>query len=215
MFSMKNAPHAISGHANPTRPNGVASAGRSPTSSRKAGAKSAFYHPDEQSLRQDNNIGHLIKNVYASINRMIDQGVAPIGLTAKQWKPLIMICHHDIDTPAELSRVTNVDTGAMTRVLDRLEAKGFISRHRCLEDRRVVKLALTDSGQQVIGGILGPVADTLNNHLAGFSKQETELLLDFLRRMIANGANPAACADPDAEHDPQIRPPRRPDSSKA
>ncbi|TAL91543.1 MAG: MarR family transcriptional regulator [Candidimonas sp.] len=201
---MNNAPRPLSSQATPSPSNEAASACDPFTAGHKAGAKSTFYRPDEQSLKQDSNVGHLIKNVYASINRMIDQGVAPIGLTSKQWKPLIMICHHDINTPAELSRVTNVDTGAMTRVLDRLEAKGFISRHRCLEDRRVVKLELTDSGQQVIGGILGPVADTLNTHLAGFSKQETELLLKFLQRMIANGANPAAhTASPPTENGSQ------------
>ncbi|MEO6985363.1 MAG: MarR family winged helix-turn-helix transcriptional regulator [Paralcaligenes sp.] len=204
---MKNASHTFSDKANLSSHRKTAASAGSPAPSPKAGAKSAFYRPDEKSLIQDNNLGHLIKTVYASINRMIDQGVAPIGLTAKQWKPLFMICHHEINTPAELSRATNVDTGAMTRVLDRLEAKGFIGRHRCLEDRRVVKLDLTDSGKQVVGGILGPVADTLNCHLAGFSKQETEQLLSFLQRMIDNGARSGACTQPPPGDSPQTTSP--------
>ncbi|GAB2905169.1 MarR family winged helix-turn-helix transcriptional regulator [Paralcaligenes ginsengisoli] len=174
-----------------------AARGAAPASAR-AHAQSTFYSPNEESLCETNNVGHLIKNVYASINRNIDLGVAPLGLTAMQWKPLVLICHRDIHTPAELSRVTNVDTGAMTRTLDRLEAKGFLTRHRCLEDRRVVNLELTESGTKVVKDILPAVAHTLNAHLAGFSEKETETLLKFLRRMIDNGACMDSSLDQDA-----------------
>lgn len=147
----------------------------------------SFYQPDASSLSQDNNVGQLLKRVSMSLTRMIDQAVSPLGLTAMQWKPLVLICHHNIDTPAELSRRIFVDSGAMTRTLDRLETKGFLTRHRCEQDRRVVKLELTDSGRQVVKQILPAVADSLNAHLTGFNPNETEQLLGFLRRMIANG----------------------------
>lgn len=158
-----------------------------------------FYHPDGYTLCQQDNIGYILKTVYASINRMIDQGVAPLGLTAMQWKPMVLISSRDIDTPAELARAINVDTGAMTRTLDRLEAKGFLTRHRSHTDRRVVKLALTASGRDVVAGILPAVAHTLNTHLRDFSRLEVDTLISLLRRMEANGActNP----QPEPEHD--------------
>lgn len=58
-----------------------------------------------------------------SLNRMLDLEMAPLGLTAMQWRPLAMIASGRADTPAELARLINVDTGAMTRTLDRLEAR--------------------------------------------------------------------------------------------
>ncbi|MEO6960183.1 MAG: MarR family transcriptional regulator [Burkholderiaceae bacterium] len=174
-------------------------------STRKTGAAGAigkpphFYRAEAYSLCQENNVGHLLKRTTASLTRMIDQGVVPLGLTAMQWKPLVMICHGNLDTPAELSRKAMIDTGAMTRTLDRLETKGFLTRHRCEEDRRVVKLELTDSGRQVADGILPIVANSVNTHLDGFSHDEVVLLLDFLHRMISNGANPD---DANARDDP-------------
>lgn len=158
-----------------------------------------FYHPDGYTLCQQDNIGYILKTVYASINRMIDQGVAPLGLTAMQWKPMVLISSRDIDTPAELARAVNVDTGAMTRTLDRLEAKGFLTRHRSQTDRRVVKLALTASGRDVVAGILPAVAHTLNTHLRDFSRPEVDTLISLLRRMEANGA--CANPQPEPEHD--------------
>ena len=158
-----------------------------------------FYRAEAYSLCQENNVGHLLKRTTASLTRMIDQGVVPLGLTAMQWKPLVMICHGNLNTPAELSRKTMIDTGAMTRTLDRLETKGFLTRHRCKEDRRVVKLELTDSGRRVADGILPIVANSVNTHLDGFSRDEVVLLLNFLHRMIANGASPD---DASARDDP-------------
>src|SRR5690606_11818171 len=99
----------------------------------KGDAQQPFYDASPLSLGPDNNIGILIKRVQASLSRMMDLHVSPLGLTAMQWRPLVMIHHLGINTPAELARHSHVDNGAMTRTLDRLEAKGFIVRNRCPE----------------------------------------------------------------------------------
>jgi DNA-binding MarR family transcriptional regulator len=153
--------------------------------------KQDYYSGTPESLSQPNNVGHLIKQVQSSLNRMIDQHVSPLGLTAMQWRPLVMIRYRDVNTPAELSRQTFVDTGAMTRTLDRLEAKQFITRQRCPDDRRVVRITLTDSGTQVAEQILPAVAASLNAHLQGFSEQEITTLIGFLDRMLSNGGQAA------------------------
>lgn len=188
--SVKVMPSSATANARARKPAAQKKAARKTGATDAIGKPPHFYRAEAHSLCQENNVGHLLKRTTASLTRMIDQGVVPLGLTAMQWKPLVMICHGNLNTPAELSRKTMIDTGAMTRTLDRLESKGFLTRHRCEEDRRVVKLELTDSGRHVADGILPIVADSVNAHLEGFSHDEVMLLLDFLHRMIANGANP-------------------------
>lgn len=148
---------------------------------------SLYYQACPDSLRQDNNLGLLIKRVHMLLHRVIEHKVVPLGLTATQWRPLLLISHKEIDTPAELARFMRVDTGAMTRTLDRLEAKGFLTRQRCVEDRRVVKIALTPEGKDVIEKILPMIAYTLNLHLEGFSREEIQMLFGLLHRLILNG----------------------------
>jgi DNA-binding MarR family transcriptional regulator len=138
----------------------------------------------------DENPGYLVKLAYHSMNRMLDQEVTPQGMTAMQWRPLIMLALKRADTSAELARLNDVDTGAMTRTLDRLEAKGLIERRRSLEDRRVVHLELTDAGQATATKICPSIARVLNQHFRGFSPEEIETLSHFLKRMIANGSAP-------------------------
>ena len=163
----------------------------------QAYGKQGFYSANPASLKQGNNVGLLIKLVQSSLNRMIDQNVSPLGLTAMQWRPLVMIRYRDINTPAELSRETHVDTGAMTRTLDRLEAKHFLTRQRCPDDRRVVRLELTSTGQEAAAQILPAVAKTLNTHLQGFSKTEVQTLMSLLQRMLDNGKNIESGPDAD------------------
>lgn len=146
-----------------------------------------YYRANMASLSAGNNVGLLIRCAFTSITRAIDLNVAPLGLTAMQWRPLVMIRHKGIDTPAELARHSGVDTGAMTRTIDRLEAKGFLTRRRCTDDRRVVKLELTETGHAAADNILPAVAAALNSHITGFTNDEVQLLCSLLQRVIANG----------------------------
>jgi DNA-binding MarR family transcriptional regulator len=158
-----------------------------------------YYRATAASLRSKNNLGRLLKLSYTSLNRMIDEYVAPLGLTAMQWKPLVIICHQNTNTPAELARRAFVDTGAMTRTLDRLEAKGFLRRQRCDTDRRVVNLELTDAGRDVVNDILPAVAKAFNAHLAGFTDQEIDTLFTLLGRLIDNGSTQSEHDSPEQD----------------
>lgn len=143
----------------------------------------------------DDNVGFMIKLVHHSLNRMIDSEMAPLDLTAMQWRPIALVARGNADTPAELARLIDVDTGAMTRTLDRLEAKGLLRRVRSHEDRRVVKIELTDLGQEKAKAIPNIIARVLNHHLRGFSGDELAQLKHLLGRMLANGS---ASATPDS-----------------
>jgi len=145
------------------------------------------YHPDH-TVASEENCGFLIRLVHQSLNRMLDQEMSPLELTAMQWRPLALVAHQHIDTPAELARFIGVDTGAMTRTLDRLEAKGLLRRERSLADRRVVKLAVTEAGLAKARKIPALIAQTLNRHLRDFSADELTQLRQLLSRMLANGA---------------------------
>ncbi|MGV2907140.1 MarR family winged helix-turn-helix transcriptional regulator [Achromobacter sp. AGC25] len=152
------------------------------------------YRSDTRCMAEE-NAGYLIKLAYHSLTRMLDQEMAPLGLTAMQWRPLAMVFLGRADTPAELARLNDMDTGAMTRALDRLEAKGLLSRTRCQTDRRVVKIELTELGEAKAREIPPNIARSLNHHLRGFSTDEVTQLMHFMRRMIANGSASSAAPE--------------------
>ncbi|HEY0341037.1 MAG TPA: MarR family transcriptional regulator, partial [Steroidobacteraceae bacterium] len=90
------------------------------------------------------------------------------------------------ETAADLCRTMHYDTGSMTRMLDRLEEKSVLRRERCTEDRRVVFLRITDTGNELLPQLRAAAVHVLARHLSGFSPEEVENLKQYLVRMIHN-----------------------------
>jgi len=134
----------------------------------------------------DESIGYLIKRVRSMLSMAVEREIAEHDVTYEQWGVLLMILTKRGDTAAVLARGMECDTGSMTRMLDRLEAKDLIVRTRSTDDRRRVQLELTASGKRLAERLVAAIVKVLNNHLAGFSVEELELFKGFLRRMLAN-----------------------------
>jgi DNA-binding MarR family transcriptional regulator len=134
----------------------------------------------------DESIGYLIKRCRVILSAAVEREIAEHGVTYEQWGVLLMILKERGDTAAMLAREMECDTGSMTRMIDRLEAKDLIVRTRSTDDRRVVRLELTASGKRLAERLVAAMATVLNRHLAGFSHEELETFKGFLRRIIAN-----------------------------
>jgi DNA-binding MarR family transcriptional regulator len=128
-----------------------------------------------------------MKRIMMSIVYQADKRLEPHGLTSAQWGPLLRLRKAGPSTVVELARWLQVDAGAMTRLLDRLEKKGLCKRVRSTEDRRVVQVELTADGVAAIAEVPAVLADVMNAHMAGFSKTEWLALKSYLRRMVETG----------------------------
>lgn len=143
-----------------------------------------FYQPERFSSHE--SVGFLMKRVMLALVTDVDRQLEVHGLTHAQWSPLFLLRQGRVNTLAELSRELQLDPGALTRTLDRLEAKGLCTRVRSTQDRRVVHLALTEEGLAASAHVPKVLCETLNAFLGGFSHDEWQTLLDFLRRMAHN-----------------------------
>lgn len=156
------------------------------STSAKADTAVAFYAPGQYT--PDQSVGYLMRKVLSSILSQADAQLAVHDVTYVQYLPLYKLMHcSECDTVAALSRELEIDASAMTRSLDRLEAKGLVLRERSTADRRVVHLVLTDAGREVAAKVPGVLAEVLNGHLSDFSRSEWQLMLQMLQRMLTNG----------------------------
>jgi DNA-binding MarR family transcriptional regulator len=133
------------------------------------------------------SVGHLMGRARASLLARLDAELERFGLTAMQFAVLKHLAEGAAQTAADLCRFMHYDTGAMTRILDRLEQRGLVRRERCREDRRVVFLRIAPAGRAQLPRLLAVGTRVLAAHLAGFSHSEIEALKAYLGRMIANG----------------------------
>ena len=70
---------------------------------------------------------------------------------------------------------------AMTGLIDRLEKQELVTRHRCTEDRRVIYIAITEKGIELLSRLDEPV-DHLHQKLIGHLSQEE--LLELSRLLV-------------------------------
>jgi DNA-binding MarR family transcriptional regulator len=152
---------------------------KSPTSRR-----TCFYVGETYDMAE--SMGHLLFGVVMNLKREVDARMSELGLTDAQWKPLWMIKNGRADTAFELAREMSIDAGAMTRMLDRLAAKGLVERVRSETDRRVVHLRITREGDAAAEQVPHVLAAVNNDFLRGFSKQEWHQFKDMCQRMLAN-----------------------------
>src|SRR5215471_16712226 len=129
--------------------------------------------------------GSLLNQVGRELRTAVDAQLAPLGLTAQQASLLTLAARRPT-SPNELLEEVGVDTAGMTRLLDRLAAKGLVERARHPDDRRSVVIELTPAGRALVP-LLPPVFGRVTKALlAGFSAPEIEQLSAMLLRILAN-----------------------------
>ena len=162
----------------------------------------SFYSPE--SYRPEDSIGYLMRSILSHVAQSVEHQLAHTDLTNAQWIPLFKLYNKQASTVAELARACELDNGATTRLLDRMEAKGLVQRVRSEQDRRVVNIQLTPAGTQAAADIPQVLCEVQNTHLEGFSTEEFENLKGYLRRILDNAqrikaANNAAADTPSTD----------------
>ena len=141
-------------------------------------------HYSKENFRPTQSIGFLINKARNVLTVEMDAALKDLDISSQQMGILMSLALGVAATPFELSKVLGIDTGLMTRMLDKLEAKALLQRSRSLEDRRVVNLALTEKGEKVAGQVPEVAPDVLNARLKKFSKVEFEELRRLLRKFL-------------------------------
>ncbi len=134
----------------------------------------------------ERSIGLQLRRIVNQLGAAIECRVEPLGLTDAQWKPLVRLLGHEHVSASALARECHMDSGGLTRLLDRLEAKGLVQRERAPHDRRVVQVALTPPGRAVaaqLPALLGGVQELL---LHGLDTTQQDALRAHLDRMETN-----------------------------
>ncbi len=134
------------------------------------------------------SLGYLLGNVRQEWITAVEKELKPFDLTAAQYIVLLKVGSGSATTPVEICRVLQYDTGAMTRLIDRIEAKGLIKLVAHGGDRRCVALELTAQGEELYPRLIRLVMDMNNFALRGFTKDEVKSLDRLLKRVALNVA---------------------------
>jgi DNA-binding MarR family transcriptional regulator len=143
-------------------------------------------------LRQLKPFGSLAQEAHLSVARtqaLLEEGMErllkPYGVSPTQYNVLRILrgagagglCRHEIRDRL-INRMPDV-----TRLIDRMEEAGLVTRCRSTEDRRVVTTELTVAGRQLVDQLDGPVAEEHQRRLGHLEAEELRTLVTLLGRI--------------------------------
>ncbi len=131
----------------------------------------------------DCSIGYLARCIHQIGGQMLEPVFVEQGLTLTQWSALVTIWFERGRTCADLARDMAHDKGAMTRLVDVLEANGWVTRERDADDRRAINLALTEEGRAVTVRCRERVVTCWNAWLKDWDRDEVATLIGLMQKL--------------------------------
>ena len=122
----------------------------------------------------------LVARARRALRREFEARIAAYEVTVPQVYVLRSLAEGDGKTIRELSKLTCSDGPTLTSLLDRMEAKGLISRRRDTSDRRVIRIYLNERGCVIQDAVSDVGQEVLGLALRGMSQRQLDELCDLL-----------------------------------
>ena len=129
----------------------------------------------------EENIGLLIHDVARLLRVLYDRQMASIGLTRSQWWLLTYLFFKDGINQSELGILMDMEKAPLSRLLDRMEKKGWVIRKNESKDRRTKNIYLSESIKPLISSMRDKAAEYRNESLSILTDKDLNKLKDILQ----------------------------------
>ena len=139
-------------------------------------------------LREDlsRNFGFLLNDVARLMRTAYDRRIRKLGLTRAQWWVLTHLYRSNGVSQTELAETLEIEKPTLGRLLDRLEAKGWVKREHDAKDRRVWRVHLTAEVEPALRTMRAIAKELRRDALTGISAAERERFVDTLLSIKEN-----------------------------
>jgi DNA-binding MarR family transcriptional regulator len=130
-------------------------------------------------------IGYTITDVARMMRTVFERRVRAFGLTRSQWLVIARVHRRPGLSQSEVADLLEIEKAPAGRLIDRMQAKGWLERRDDSADRRINRLHLTREGGRLHAAIW-PIAEaTVENALSDLSAKEQRQLTGLMTRVKA------------------------------
>lgn len=130
-------------------------------------------------------LAKLIGLAHIHKEQLLNEHLAPFGMSAAQFKVLVAIHFYEMNAPVDICKYLSINGGSMTRMIDRLAKKELLNKQPNPNDKRGVLLSLTETGESLLKQCMDTIENTVAPLLIGdLSPQEVKQLSALLTRLI-------------------------------
>lgn len=137
-------------------------------------------------MHEHPTLGFLLKDVTRLYTRRFEERAQALSLTLPQCKALTYLARNEGVSQKRLAELIEIDPMSLVRILDRMEADGWVERRADPQDRRARCLVVTDQARPIIDLVWQIVAETRAEALAGLTEPERAQLMALLERAHLN-----------------------------
>ncbi len=137
-------------------------------------------------VEPDPSIMRLVTEISRLFSRDFTARVQDHGLTHTQWQALAVLSRNESIKQTVLADLLQVQPISLGRLIDRLEAAGWVERRRASNDRRAIQLYLTPKVGPILNKMTDAASLTREAALADFDTRERKQLIGMLKRVKAN-----------------------------
>jgi DNA-binding MarR family transcriptional regulator len=143
-------------------------------------------------MDRQRSLGFLLKHVSGLFAQRFELRARALGLTLAQSKALVNLAKHQGMSQSQLAELIDAEPMNLLRIVDRMEADGWLERRADPADRRARRLYLKPKAGPLVDRIWELSDQTRAEALAGIPRPQIEQLIDLLEKMQGNLSAPPA-----------------------
>ena len=131
----------------------------------------------------ENNIGFLLHDVTRLMKRLFDKRMSTLDLTRSQWWVLNFLYFNEGINQSDFAVLLDIEKAPLSRLLYRMEKKGWIERRSDKNDKRIKNLFLSKKIKPLIVDMRDMANFTRQQALSGLSEKEQITLRENLKKI--------------------------------
>ncbi len=134
----------------------------------------------------DDYLAYLLARASQSVSNEFRSSLSFAGVSVIEWRVLSTLYDHPQISVGKLSDIVLCKQPTLSKAIDRMESKGWITRTLNNQDRRMISVTIDEAGMKIIRSLLNEAMELEHSGLDGFDPKEIDELKSILRKLIAH-----------------------------
>jgi MarR family 2-MHQ and catechol resistance regulon transcriptional repressor len=142
----------------------------------------------------------VLMKAHRALERVAIQSIESFEVGLSDFGVLELLLHKGPQPVNEIGRRIALTSGAITTAVDRLEARGLVTREAHQSDRRARIVRLTRRGEEQATNVFAGHKTAMDLAASGLSKSERAMLIQLLKKIGTSAADSAAPQQLEVSH---------------
>ncbi len=134
----------------------------------------------------DDYLAYTLSQASQAVSTEFRSCLAAADVSVIEWRVLSTLADHPQISVGQLSEIVMCKQPTLSKAIDRMEAKAWVTRSLGRKDRRMIAVSIDKPGMKIIQPLLTKAREMEESELDGFSKKDIRTLKRILRELVSH-----------------------------